>query len=53
MRPKLAFLYLVLGVVSFQLWKLTGDLWWTLGACGFALSSIGETLLFLKETKRQ
>lgn len=38
-----SFLYLVLGFVSFQLWKRDGNLWWTLAASGFAIGSIRET----------
>jgi hypothetical protein len=39
--------------VAFRLWQRTGDLPWTLGACGFALASIRETLLLMKEISRQ
>lgn len=49
-----AFLHLALSAVSFLLWKQTGDLPWTLAACGFALASIRETLRLMKEMiKRQ
>jgi hypothetical protein len=46
-------LYLVLAFVSMTLWKQTGDLYWTLAASAFALASIRETLLLIKEIKRQ
>jgi VanZ family protein len=52
-RIRHALLYLALGVVSFQLWKQTGDLPWTLGACGFAAASIRETLALMKEMRNR
>jgi hypothetical protein len=52
-RPWFALLYLALAIVSFRMWDQTSDLWWTLGAAGFALASIRETLLYLKEMNRQ
>jgi hypothetical protein len=51
-RPWFALLYLALALVSFRMWDQTSDLWWTLGAAGFALASIRETLLYLKEMNR-
>lgn len=53
MRPWFSLLYLALALVSFRMWEQSSDLWWTLGATGFALASIRETLLYLKETFRQ
>jgi hypothetical protein len=53
MRRYLTILFLVLALVARQLWRQTGDLAWTFAAAGFALASIRETILLLKEIKRQ
>ena len=53
MRPWFALLYLALAAASFQMWNQTSDLWWTLGSVAFAVASIIETLLCLKEIMRQ
>jgi hypothetical protein len=53
MRACLAFVYLALALVTFQMWKQTSDLWWTLASSAFALASIKETLLFVKNLNRQ
>lgn len=52
-RAALAAAYLALAVLALSLWHQRGDLPWAIGASGFALASIRESLLLIREIVRQ
>jgi hypothetical protein len=59
MKLKIYFapLWFILAITCFHMFQKTDDLWWTLGASGFAIASIRSSLLFIRdiiqESKRQ
>lgn len=52
-RALWSFAWLFIAAFSLQLWKHTGDIWWTFASSAFAVASIREMLLLIKEVKRQ